>query len=244
MSSLLEQANSKENREQFLNRLQKASGRKRHQLADYPFKPLNDLPDQLLADKSPEELYAEAVKNSESVNATVVEKPAAEVADYLRQLAAKKNIQNLLLPGVDQAVWDNYGLGDWYQHSGVATVNTWSPQADRMTNEEYANQADLAVGMADYLIASTGTVTVVNSPAQGRGFNFLPTRFLAIVPKSGLVRSTREAVEKYQHRFTDGLATSAITFISGPSNSGDIEMELVVGVHGPIECTYLVVADR
>ena len=74
MSSLLEQANSRENREQFLNRLQKASGRKRHQLADHPFKPLNDLPDQLLADKSPEELYAEAVKNSESVNATVVEK--------------------------------------------------------------------------------------------------------------------------------------------------------------------------
>ena len=48
MSSLLEQANSRENREQFLNRLQKASGRKRHQLADHPFKPLNDLPDQLL----------------------------------------------------------------------------------------------------------------------------------------------------------------------------------------------------
>src|SRR5699024_5121541 len=128
-SSLLEQANNNDNREQVHNRLQKASVPKRHQLADHRCKPLNDLPDQLLADKSPEELYAEAVKNSESVNATVVEKTAAEVADYLRQLVAKKDIQNLLLPGVDQAVWDNYGLGDWYQHSGVATFNTWSPQA-------------------------------------------------------------------------------------------------------------------
>jgi hypothetical protein len=71
----------------------------RHQLADHPFKPLNDLPDQLLADKSPEELYAEAVKNSESVNATVVEKTAAEVADYLRQLVAKKDIQKPALAG-------------------------------------------------------------------------------------------------------------------------------------------------
>ena len=133
MSSLLEQANSKENREQFLNRLQKASGRKRHQLADHPFKPLNNLPDQLLADLDPEDLYAEAIKNSKSVNATVVEKSAAQVADYLRQLVAEKGVKNLLLPGVDQAVWDNYGLGDWYQHSGVATVNTWSPTKNTPT---------------------------------------------------------------------------------------------------------------
>lgn len=244
MSSLLEQANNQDNREKFLNHLQAASGRQRHQLASHPFKPLNDLPDQLLAGKSSAELYAIAVKNSKSVNATVVEKKAAEVANYLRQLTAAKDIKKLLLPGVDQGAWDHYDLSDWAQNTGVDTVNTWSSQTDRMTNEEYANQADLAVGMADYLIASTGTITVVNSPAQGRGFNFLPTRFLALVPKSGLVRSTREAVEKYQQQFADGLTTSAITFISGPSNSGDIEMELVVGVHGPIECTYLVVTDR
>ena len=79
---------------------------------------------------------------------------------------------------------------------------------------------------------------------EGRGFNFLPTHYLALVPKSGLVPSTRVAVENYEKRLgSKELETSAINFISGPSNSGDIEMELVVGVHGPLDCTYLVVED-
>lgn len=107
-----------------------------------------------------------------------------------------------------------------------------------------ANDADIAIGFADYLIANTGTITVTVSPEQGRGFNFLPTHYLALVPKSGLVPSTRVAVENYEKRLgSKELETSAINFISGPSNSGDIEMELVVGVHGPLDCTYLVVED-
>ena len=244
MSSLLDQANNKANRENFLNHLAAASGRQRHQLADHPFNPLNQLPDELLADQIPTELLATAQKNSESVNAEVIVKKAAELGDYLRQYTKDKDIHHLLLPSVTTDEWAHYQLADWAHDSGVATVSTWSDKYDRMTNEQNANESDLAVGMADYLIASTGTITVVNSPAQGRGFNFLPTRFIAVVPLSGLVRSTRQAVEKYEDRFGKGLTTSAITFISGPSNSGDIEMQLVVGVHGPLECTYLVVADR
>ena len=154
-----------------------------------------------------------------------------------------KKVKNLILPSVSADEWSKFKLDQWAGNTGVENVATWSSDYGRMTNEKNANDADLAVGFGDYLVASTGTVTVTNSAAQGRGFVYLPTRLLLIVPKSGLVRSTRQAVEKYDERFAGGLSTSAINFISGPSNSGDIEMELVVGVHGPVECTYLVVED-
>lgn len=243
MTDLLAQANSKENREQFLNRLAKQAGRPRH--AVKPLAPVNDLPHQVLADQEGADLLATAKKNSEAVAAKVVVKPAAELAAFLDQYLKETGAKRLILPGVTAKRWDQYELADWAKQPAGVTVARWSSDpADRRQNAENANQADVAVGFADYLIAATGTITVPTSPAQGRAFNYLPERYLAIVPQSGLVRSTRQAVEKYEAAYQDGLASSALNFISGPSNSGDIEMELVVGVHGPVECTYLVVSDR
>lgn len=236
MTSLLDQANNQANREAFLDRLAKKSGRSRHQLANHPFKPLNDL--------TPTELLDAAKQNSESVNAELMVKSSAELADYLTELAHQDQAKRLLLPGVDASEWADYQLDGWAQNPGVEHVATWSPTLDRDQNEQNADQADIAIGLADYLIAATGSVTVVNRPEMGRGFNFLPTHYVALVPQSGLVRSTRQAMVNYEHRFAEGLKTSAITIISGPSNSGDIEMELVVGVHGPVQCTYVVISDR
>lgn len=242
MTSLLEQANSKRNREKFLNRIAKAAGRPRH--AVKPFEPLNDLPDQVLADKSPEELLATAKANSESVAAKFYTCTKAELAVFLDQYLAEIKAGTLLLPGFKDDKWASYGLTDWVKNPQVKETMVWSTDpADRRKNAVAADQADLAVGFADYLIANTGTITVVTSPEQGRAFNYLPEHYLALVPKSGLVRSTRQAVEKYEAKMADGLQTSAINFISGPSNSGDIEMELVVGVHGPVDCAYVVVSD-
>ena len=102
-----------------------------------------------------------------------------------------------------------------------------------------AAQAELGITGADWGIALSGTVITNSSPQRGRAVSLLPPRHLCFIEAAKLRDNLSEVLEEISAL---GSAPSAIEMISGPSRTSDIEMDLSIGVHGPIE-VYVIVID-
>jgi L-lactate dehydrogenase complex protein LldG len=109
------------------------------------------------------------------------------------------------------------------------------------------NKAEIAlssVGIteADYAIADTGTLVLLSGPERPRGVSLIPPVHLAIVKKENIVSNIEELFGIVNKFYEDHKTTPAsATFITGPSRTADIELNLTLGVHGPKELHVLIV---
>jgi L-lactate dehydrogenase complex protein LldG len=90
-------------------------------------------------------------------------------------------------------------------------------------------------------IAATGTI-VVDSDRAGRLVSLLPRVGVFVLREADIVPLTGDVLRTHAERWPDGPPTNVV-LVTGPSRSGDIEMRLVVGVHGPGEVHAVLVAD-
>ena len=106
-------------------------------------------------------------------------------------------------------------------------VAVWRDLADF---RDVAGRADVGLSTAAWAIAETGTLVLEGGPGMGRTVTLLPPTYVAVVPAGRMLRTVPEAVEKYA---SSGGLPANVCFHTGPSRSGDIEMTLFVGMHGP-----------
>ncbi|WP_099361625.1 LutC/YkgG family protein [Fredinandcohnia onubensis] len=119
----------------------------------------------------------------------------------------------------------------------------WNPDLGK-ENITKAEQANIGISISESTLAESATVVLYSGPNRGRTISFLPTHSVVIVPKSTIVPRMTQAAKLIREKVKKGeRVPSAINFITGPSNSADIEMNLVVGVHGPVKATYILVED-
>ncbi|WP_449537536.1 LutC/YkgG family protein [Ferdinandcohnia sp. Marseille-Q9671] len=122
-------------------------------------------------------------------------------------------------------------------------VFEWNPNLGK-ENIAKAEQANIGITISEITLAESGTVVLYSGKNRGRTISFLPTHSIVIVPKSTIVPRMTQAAKLIREKSKNGeKVPSAINFITGPSNSADIELNLVVGVHGPVKVVYMLVAD-
>jgi L-lactate dehydrogenase complex protein LldG len=97
---------------------------------------------------------------------------------------------------------------------------------------------EAGISECDLLVAQTGSVVVSARSAGGRALSCLPPHHVVLARRSQLVAGLPEAFECLQAKYGSGYP-SMISFITGPSRTGDIERILVLGAHGPKKLTIL-----
>jgi len=96
--------------------------------------------------------------------------------------------------------------------------------------------AQVTVEEVTAAIAETGSIVCSSKGGKAVQASLFPSHHVAIVPREKLFATLDD--------FFDGYAASPptnITVITGPSRTADIELNLVIGVHGPEKLDIIVV---
>lgn len=90
----------------------------------------------------------------------------------------------------------------------------------------------------DALVSQTGSILLTAHSAGGRALSVLPPHHVVVAQVNQLVPDLPAACELLSARYGKNYP-SFITFITGPSRTGDIERILVLGAHGPKNLTVI-----
>lgn len=227
------QAPAASNRDAFLNRVADSLGRPRR--TDNVSRPSwkSTVHLDTLADRTPEQLVEVLQEQCFFIHTQFIESTPERLQTTLNDLIAGYGGGPVIRSGDSR--FDTYALTfpDDY---------VWSAAAERAENIRQAEAANIAIVFADYALAESGTVVLESRPDQGRALHFLPAHYIAVIQRDRIVPRSTQAMADLNRRHEAGETLgSCLNLISGPSNSADIEMQLVVGVHGPLRATYVLV---
>jgi L-lactate dehydrogenase complex protein LldG len=169
---------------------------------------------------------------SERMSSTVDEVP--RLADAPAAVARYLDAQGLERRAV---IWPTLSSLDW-AGAGVA-VEARPPRRDE------SQGADL-VGITGCFcaFAETGTLVLASGPQTHASTHLLPETHVALVPASRILRGMEDAFALLRaERGGAQMMPRALNMVSGPSRTGDIELTIVLGAHGPYR-VHLVVATE
>lgn len=226
-----------QNEQEFLNNVSEALGRPiptQPPVKNYKYSPQHEMYQGLTQDDLAIMLEEQCQVIHTKFKKTTSEQLVATLADTFKEYKTTSVF-----------TWNNQELLDLAHKAAdpTVTIKGWSDNFEE--NIAFGTNATVGLTFCDYCMAESGTLTILADSQRGRSVAYLPEKHVAIIKKSQLVpRFTQVANKITEMQRQTGTTPSCIDFISGPSNSADIEMNLLVGVHGPIASTYILIEDQ
>ena len=180
----------------------------------------------------PDVLVPQFVTEAQNVNTSVIRaKDSKSLIPSIVRLVREKSLKSFTL--WDTAYIKELGLKERLKEEGLKVVT--------VKNKNRIAKAGIGITEADYAIADTGTLVLLADKDRPRGVSLLPPIHLAILRPENMVSNIRDLFILLKDRIdTSGDVKSCMTFITGPSRTADIELNLTLGVHGPKELFVLI----
>jgi L-lactate dehydrogenase complex protein LldG len=96
---------------------------------------------------------------------------------------------------------------------------------------------DVGVTGARLAVAEPATIALAAVPGSPRATSLIPPAHVCVLRTRAVVASLTDAIERVRP------LPSALTWIGGPSRTGDLEMIITLGVHGPRTVDVVLVED-
>jgi len=152
----------------------------------------------------------------------------AAARDFLKQLAAEEGWKKI-------ASHSHHDTDALLEGIGLPVVRT-----DKGYAIDDLESCDAGVTGCEVLVAQTGGIMVSVESAGGRALSVLPPHHVVIARTDQMVADLTAAFDHVKRAYGKQFP-SFMSFITGPSRTGDIERILVLGAHGPKRLTVLLV---
>ena len=183
--------------------------------------------------RSERELADRLAQELEAVKGVVHQAPSSEDAQA-RIVSVLRAARVRRLVRTRTAVLDELDLDRALLESGIELeVCDLRAGGSREAIRDANFSAEAGLTGVDYGIAETGTLALLTRPGEGRAVSLVPPFHIAVLRPRNICFELGELLERVTAE--EGALPSALTFITGPSSTGDIELVHTVGVHGPGE---------
>ena len=148
-----------------------------------------------------------------------------DVTDALNKIITDLNAQRI-------AISDNPDVERW-----LYATDLHIEELGIAPNAKDIFRFDVGISTAQAAIAETGTLVLDSAHERHRLLSLVPPVHIAIVDASRISATLGETLSRLQ---SGNELSPAITFITGPSRTADIELTLTIGVHGPQELYVII----
>jgi L-lactate dehydrogenase complex protein LldG len=215
----------------------------RHSLAAarLPAPPATPLPVPILS-QPPSELMEQFAGELEALSGKFHIVPRADLTNFIVQVLRERGATELLMWRADQLTAPEVVIG--LRTAGV-TVRDGELPRDAARSAGVADVARITAGLtgADAAIAETGTLALLAGPGRPRLASMSVRTHIALITPEQLYPSLAAWLASRKDLRDELRTRAALTFITGPSRTADIEMTLTVGVHGPAEVLVVLVGS-